>query len=666
MTRPQPKLVGSSSAHDPQSSVSPSNRSDDQSESKGIALGPPIAHASSSSSLAAAKQIEEALSLPILTTTKPRTRTMSSTMSFSALFPPSSFASQSDHPRSSQDRHHGRYDSVDLNCGPGLASPDSDVSRNGEIVGSPFSITSDDGYMLGTPASPSQPLPYVHHQASGSLSASRGTDGAQGGFRHEKGKGKAREGDVDGEVKTGPGDVDGGENCLKQGTASSSRIGLALDPSPTNSGPSAIPTAVRSHVRPTPIHSFTYTGPSSSNIRLADNITTHHSSGRSTPTADSTASSIHGKLSHMRVKMKRKGSSLMDVIRSKDVERVAGRSRSGTTSSVATTGSVAGPSIPESPSAVDRSANSSKVNLRTRLVGKFDLPPRSGNNVGPLKYFKRNKSSSSPPAVALNSTGATVQAQSSGSNAIRTPLHVQTPTARVDADADNGGYDYFSAPLSPSLVDARSPICLGNNANGITLPPVSPILPVLAHTTSALMCREDGTTDPRVQNKLPNSDAVAEPYVAKRPSRFDDKLPRELKLQCFAALIDLHIAEHAKALRKAQGHSHESKERAIHYLSERWVGEMAGRRELFKIARVCSIQFHPSNYPSDRLVRCLVRGASSPLTVNCGRTQTSIRQSVIYLHHRCSPYLPRTKVRTFGISRSTGGATSRRARLHLQ
>jgi hypothetical protein len=285
----------------------------------------------------------------------------------------------------------------------------------------------------------------------------------------------------------------------------------------------------------------------------------------------------------MRIKMKRKGSSLMDVLgKGKDVDRATGRSRSGTTSSVATSLSVVGNDQSPSPfSATAASTNSSKVNLRTRIADKFDLSTRPTSTSRPLQFFRRNKSATSPPAVTVGPAADSVAARLSVLDANRTPVYSQV---RAGVDADVARYDF--SPYRTLPIDVPNTVRL-ESVTAASPCAISPIPAPSTHMTSAVTSSD--YTDSRIHvRNTPLYGVTQNASVAEsQPSRFDSKLPRELQLQCFATLLDLHVAELAKAKRRAQGHSGESKERAIRYLENRWVGAMAGRRELFKLARVC-------------------------------------------------------------------------------
>jgi hypothetical protein len=243
------------------------------------------------------------------------------------------------------------------------------------------------------------------------------------------------------------------------------------------------------------------------------------------------------------------------------------RSRSGTTSSVATSFSALGASNPPSP--LDSSPSSSKVNFRTKVLGKFERSSSSGN-LGGLKLFKRSKSSTLPMPVVSTTQNVPTRPEPARQTSSK-------PVARAaqDLDGESGRHDYFSGPI-PISVGARS----------------------LAHTSVSRGCITDPIRKMPVSPVSPPSDkplpltsvaaADTEALVIHRSAFFDDKLPRELKLQCFQALLALHKDEFERAHRKARGHG-ESRGAAIAFLQKRWVGEMAGRRELFRLTRVCTM-----------------------------------------------------------------------------
>lgn len=499
-------------------------------------------------------------------------------------------------------------------------------ATNGEVVDSPFSILSEeDVFLLGTPAASTQTYPSLGQYSTGSMTDDEGWDGT---VRQDKGKGRDRSGDED--VAMGSrreGQVPVGANHSEHGTSASVTSNVSADASPASIRKPAHSTPVSSERRPAPIHSFTYAA-TTSHIRLAD-VASDHLSGRSTPIVAESAplSSIQSKFSTMRVKMKRKGSALIDGLgKGKDVDRIAGRCRSGTTSSIATSVSLIGnDQSPSSLSTAEASRNSSRVNLRTRLADKFDLSPRAPSDSRPLRFFGRNKSSTSAPAMTADST---VQAPSSSRVMNRPPVQTQASTAGVQADGDAGQYDYFS----PSPVSAK-PNTVHLGSTSVVLPLMSPISPSMAFTTTALT-PPDANEELDTRIKSTADGMKMEVVESRQTSSFDSKLPRELQLQCLATLIDLHAAEHAKAIRRAQRHPGEGKERAIHYLENRWVGKMAGRRELFKISRVRTPPLYWCNLLRVSSHRCLERGESSPLTVSCGKIQTSTRQSGICLRRR--------------------------------
>lgn len=62
-------------------------------------------------------------------------------------------------------------------------------------------------------------------------------------------------------------------------------------------------------------------------------------------------------------------------------------------------------------------------------------------------------------------------------------------------------------------------------------------------------------------------------------SLFDARLPRELQLLVFQAVIDIHVAEHQELVQKDRWKGQ--------LAQKRWYGESAGRRELIKLSGVC-------------------------------------------------------------------------------
>jgi hypothetical protein len=66
-----------------------------------------------------------------------------------------------------------------------------------------------------------------------------------------------------------------------------------------------------------------------------------------------------------------------------------------------------------------------------------------------------------------------------------------------------------------------------------------------------------------------------------RSSSFENKLPREIRLLVFRALVDLHVTEHQTLMKRG-------KWKGI-VAQQRWYGETAGRRELFRLRSVSRV-----------------------------------------------------------------------------
>ena len=136
-----------------------------------------------------------------------------------------------------------------------------------------------------------------------------------------------------------------------------------------------------------------------------------------------------------------------------------------------------------------------------------------------------------------------------------------------------GRNDYSAGPIPISVgtrAVAHTLISHSRINDPIPKLPTSPVSPFARH------------------NLEPTSTAAINQPIAsvqRQRSLFDDILPREIQLQCFEALLVLHKDEYQRALRKARGQS-EKRADAVAFLQKRWVGEIAGRRELLKLMRV--------------------------------------------------------------------------------
>lgn len=255
----------------------------------------------------------------------------------------------------------------------------------------------------------------------------------------------------------------------------------------------------------------------------------------------------------------------MNLMASKNAERMASRLRSGTTSSVDSTVSALVSS--NAPSLMDESQGSSRRDIRTKILGKIGRSSTSGSREG-LKLFKRSKSSTLPLAQASEQ-----QPRESHSGLPVVPPMRSHGRFPRDPEGNIERIEYFAGPI-PVAVGARSVAhtsvshrCITDPIPRMPVPPVSPPL----HRTLEI-----------------NSESIIDLSSAsakRQPCLFDNKLPRELQLQCFEALISIHKDEYQRALWKARGQT-EKRDGAIAFLHKRWVGEMAARRELFKLTRV--------------------------------------------------------------------------------
>lgn len=519
--------------------------------------------------------------------TKARTRTMSSTMSFSAMFAQSPSADHSrnrssessfyQNNRSRSDTSESAYSSI--------GSPVSDSSGFGQVVGSPFSVGSDEQYMLGTPPTPVHSFTAPSKATSPALtSVETDPSGAQTAFRDGKGKGKDRAVSVDPEE---------------------SPIVLVVDDNNGNSAPRPIVqgsaiidtstvTEMRSdhlsdmrHVRPSPlVHSNTYSGPDmSANADSGGRVLTYDYSGRSTPTARSATSSIHGKISSMRIKLKRKGSSLIDVMSFKN--QSASRSEVNTPDEGSSTTSSAfveeGNTASRIPSQGQHS--NSKKNLRTKIANKFDF---SASRSGALQFTEKQTRTANLPSPSGTDSSPLGPGPITLSNVLNAGQPSRTsPAAAVDLNPT------ALLPVMPKTTIDQTPICLGRVVSESPIAiPLSPISPPLLDTNHHSRIDALGGSIPDFErldsppNTTPALMTVRAAPISQRVSSFDTKLPPELKLQVFATILDLHKAEHDRAIRNVRATaSKEERAYAAKYLNNRWIGEMAGRRELFCISR---------------------------------------------------------------------------------
>lgn len=511
---------------------------------------PPILGSKAGSSLDQAMQTRKTTT-EIPAKLKSRSRTMSSTMSFSAIFP-SVFSSCPGTSAQGYSQSHTRYNSLESTSDFISASPSNDGTGPDELIGSPCSITSEEGYMLGTPSSSPQLFSVARSTDKGVFQAGLEQGSIEENVGQDKGKGKARSQDVQ---TVGP---------SHRAARSREEIGSHMT-AHSGVGPSR-EAAMSPHIRPAPIHSYTL--PTVVADPPPEPPATDNTSGRSTPTALSGASSIHSRLSDVRLKMKRKGSSMMNLMASKDAERMSSRSRSGTTSSVGTTVSALVSS--NSPSLLDGSQGSRRRDIRTKVLGKIGRSS-SSSSPGGLKLFKRSKSSTLPLAVTSQQPPHETQPGPPAATPSKSPVGLLRPS-----DGNIERNDYFAGPI-PIAVDARGVAHTSVSHRCITDPiarmPVSPVSPP-SHSTLEIL--------PAATVDLPSAPGKRQPCF------FDDKLPRELQLQCFEALLSIHKDEYQRALRKAHGHN-EERVNAIAFLQKRWVGEMAGRRELFRLMRVSRV-----------------------------------------------------------------------------
>ncbi|KAJ9118626.1 hypothetical protein QFC22_003846 [Naganishia vaughanmartiniae] len=525
--------------------------------------------------------------------TKSRARTMSSTMSFSAMFSQPPAATHSRNTSSEYSFFSGNRSRSDTSDSAysSLGSPLSDSPRFGLLVGSPISVSSDEQYMLGTPST------LVHSFTSPTKSTTTvptpaDTEVFQLPAASPNGKGKGKE------VRVEP------EESSAFIVADDSN--LALWPSGQRSGVTESSTVVEPasdhssrmrNARPFPlVHSNTYSGPGMSPAaQPGERAPFYDYSGRSTPTANSTTSSMQSRISSMRIKLRRKGSSLIDVMsfKNQDTSRSAigtpdgsvregPRFRSGS-SAAASTFEVDG-KIPQRISAQDR-YKSSKKNLRTKIANKFDF---STNRSGALQLTKKQTQNVTPPSPETDSISGGPGLVGS-SHAINSGM----PNRSLHGIA-NDRHLPTPLPAMPKAVVDQTPICLGRVVSESPIAiPLSPLSPPLLDTKhhSRIDALGGSIPDFELLDSPPKSTPafliVRGASIPQRVSYFDTKLPPELKLRIFETILDLHKAEHDKAISDV-GEASSKKERAdaALYLSKRWIGDMAGKRELFCISRL--------------------------------------------------------------------------------
>lgn len=529
--------------------------------------------------------------------TKSRARTMSSTMSFSAMFSQSPSASHSRNMspeysffpgnRSRSDTSESAYSSI--------GSPVSDSSRFGLVVGSPFSISSDERYMLGTPSTPAHSLasPTKSTLLVPAAPVDAETIKPQTDSQNGKGKGKDSEISVPAEEPSAVIVADDTimDSISQLNAQGSPVIDLSTGPPPISGHP-----VIAQNTRPSPLtHSNTYSGADlSGSASLGGRVSTYDCSGRSTPTAHSATSSMHSKISSMRIKLKRKGSSLVDVMSFKN----QGTSRNGSDTpgepspkgARPRSGSSATPSAYATSSETAQSSSAqipysgSKKNLRTKIANKFDF---SMNRSGTLQFAKKQ---TRPPPLSPGIDKSSRGADSITSpNAVNHGLRSRSSPGTADncrlatpLSADSK-HVFDQPPVSLGRVISESPIAI----------PLSPLSPPLLDTKHH--ARIDA-----LSGSIPDFELLDSPpkstsgllinrgaHSSQRASYFDTKLPPELKIRVFATILELHQAEHNTAIRNVgEASSKEERADAARYLSKRWIGNMAGRRELFSISRV--------------------------------------------------------------------------------
>ncbi|KAJ9101104.1 hypothetical protein QFC21_003322 [Naganishia friedmannii] len=525
---------------------------------------------------------------------------MSSTMSFSAMFSQSPAANHSRNMSSEYSffpDNHSRSDTSE-SAYSSIGSPVSDSSRFGQVVGSPFSVSSDERYMLGTPptVTPEQSLSYPTKSNCPAPTSPTSVDipafRSETASPIEKGKGKDRQANANHVESPAVIVADDGntESALRPSVQGSGVRDTSAVTEPTSDYSSDI-----SNTRPSPlVHSHTYSGPDISTSPYSGGRVSAYDSGRSTPTAPSTASSMHSKISNMRIKLKRKGSSLVDIMSFKnqgtsrseiktpeEASRGGSRSRSG--SSAAASVLIEGNKTAYSSSAQDR-YNSSKKNLRTKSVNKFDF---STSRAGALQFTKKQTGvpTLSPGNDSVFEAGGPVSSP-----------HAITPRAPSGSQPGTANNRRHATPLPamPKPAIEQTPICLGRVVSESPIAiPLSPLSPPLLDTKHHSRVDALGGSIPDFEllesppKTTPAFLMIRGAPVSQRVSYFDTKLPPELKLRVLATILDLHKAEHNRAIGNvSEKFSKEERADAARYLGKRWIGDMAGKRELFCISRV--------------------------------------------------------------------------------
>ncbi|KAJ9110842.1 hypothetical protein QFC19_001351 [Naganishia cerealis] len=618
---------------------------------------------------------------------KSRARTMSSAMSFSATFPQSP-TQRPDHTYAEYSYFQGsrsRSDTAESATGS-VGSPSS--SRFGLTVGSPFSVNSDEGYMLGTPSTPvhsflsptksTSPLP----SSTEFWSSSPQLDPSGG-----KGKGKHRE-VIANTDRASTGITEDSDNPGSEiWPGPHERIQMAAS---TGSQPLSNPLGDIPKTQPSSLlHSNIYGGPDMPNASAcAEGRTSmYDSSGRSTPTPHSTSSSIHSKISSMRVKLRRKGSSLVDVMSFKDrgaksneIGTAIGSSRDGVRSrseSITTSATAIAGSNATWNSTLQPKHDSPKKNLlRAKFANKFDFSAKLSEGIQFTMKKPRYQTGSAGTSLGSgDKTGPTASAN------INTPGLPPSTDANRDLDLPClSASSPLQSPVTSGPYTTPPAIHLGRVVNEFPIViPLSPLSPPLLDTKhhSRIDAPGGGIPDFELLDDAPphatsaSKLAVRGSPTPQRVSHFDNKLPPELKLRVFAAILALHKAEHVKADRDVgKGSSKEERADAAQYLNKRWLGEMAGRRELFRISRVSrswhELAFDGQLWKDFNLHQAIGHVWPSALLMILAKNQGRyVRNLALHGWNHLPPHAL-TLALTNGQGPNSGSVTTRIQRLDLQ